>query len=78
MALQVTAILIGVEDLALSKKFYGEGLGCEIRQDYPKFVSFNLGGDRRPWPSTPARLRSGRWCLPRGIRVPGRLVPHHR
>jgi uncharacterized protein len=43
MALQVTAIMIGVEDLARSKKFYGEGLGCEIRQDYPKFVSFNLG-----------------------------------
>jgi catechol 2,3-dioxygenase-like lactoylglutathione lyase family enzyme len=41
--LQVTAIMIGVEDLARSKKFYGEGLGCTIDQDYPNFVSFNLG-----------------------------------
>ena len=44
MALQVTAIMIGVEDLARSKKFYGEGLGCKIDQDHPNFVSFNLGG----------------------------------
>jgi uncharacterized protein len=41
--LQVTAIMIGVEDLARSKKFYGEGLGCTIDQDYPNFVSFDLG-----------------------------------
>jgi hypothetical protein len=41
--LQVTAIMLGVEDLARSKKFYGEGLGCAIAQDYPKFVSFDLG-----------------------------------
>jgi uncharacterized protein len=40
---QVTAIMIGVEDLARSKEFYGEGLGCTIDQDYPSFVSFNLG-----------------------------------
>src|SRR3989440_8746114 len=42
MALTVTAIMIGVEDLARSKKFYGD-LGCAIDQDYPSFVSFNLG-----------------------------------
>jgi catechol 2,3-dioxygenase-like lactoylglutathione lyase family enzyme len=41
--LQVTAIMIGVEDLARSKKFYEEGLGCPIDQDHPNFVSFNLG-----------------------------------
>src|SRR5438093_3116319 len=35
--------MIGVEDLARSKRFYGEGLGCTIDQDYPNFVSFNLG-----------------------------------
>jgi uncharacterized protein len=39
---QVTAIMIGVEDLARSKKFY-EDLGCTIEQDHPYFVSFNLG-----------------------------------
>ncbi len=43
MPLQVTAIMIGVQDLARSKKFYGEGLGCTIDQDHPHFVSFNLG-----------------------------------
>ena len=43
MPLQVTAIMIGVEDLARSKEFYGEGLGCTIEQDYPNFVSFDLG-----------------------------------
>jgi catechol 2,3-dioxygenase-like lactoylglutathione lyase family enzyme len=35
--------MIGVEDLARSRKFYAEGLGCPIDQDYPGFVSFNLG-----------------------------------
>jgi predicted lactoylglutathione lyase len=43
MALQATAIVIAVEDLARSKRFYGEGLGCKIEQDHPNFVSFNLG-----------------------------------
>ncbi len=43
MSLQVTAIMIGVKDLARSKNFYGEGMGCTIDQDYPSFVSFNLG-----------------------------------
>jgi uncharacterized protein len=43
MVLQVTAIMLGVEDLARSKTFYGEGLGCKIDQDYPNFVSFDLG-----------------------------------
>lgn len=42
MSLEVTAIMIGVEDLARSKKFY-EDLGCAIEQDYPNFVKFNLG-----------------------------------
>jgi uncharacterized protein len=41
--LQVTAIMLGVEDLARSRRFYGEGLGCTIDQDHPNFVSFNLG-----------------------------------
>ena len=43
MPVQVTSIMLGVEDLARSKKFYGEGLGCAVNQDYPHFVSFNLG-----------------------------------
>jgi catechol 2,3-dioxygenase-like lactoylglutathione lyase family enzyme len=43
VSLEVTAIMLGVEDLTRSKKFYGEGLGCTIDQDHPNFVSFNLG-----------------------------------
>ena len=43
MALHVTAIMLGVNDLGRSKKFYGEGLGCTIDKDYPAFVSFSLG-----------------------------------
>jgi catechol 2,3-dioxygenase-like lactoylglutathione lyase family enzyme len=39
----VTAIMIGVRDLDRAKKFYGEGLGCTIAQDYPGFVSLSLG-----------------------------------
>src|SRR5437763_4413375 len=36
--------MIGVEDLARAKAFYGEGLGCAVDKDFPGFVSFNLGG----------------------------------
>ena len=43
MAVQVTSIMIGVQDLGRSKRFYGEGLGCTIEQDYPQFVLLNLG-----------------------------------
>jgi predicted enzyme related to lactoylglutathione lyase len=43
VAVQVTAIMLGVEDLARAKRFYGDGLGCTIDQDHPTFVSFNLG-----------------------------------
>ena len=43
MPLQVTAVMLGVEDLARSKRFYGEGLGCALDQDYPGFVSFSMG-----------------------------------
>jgi uncharacterized protein len=40
---QVSVIMLGVEDLARSRRFYGEGLGCPIDQDHPGFVSFSLG-----------------------------------
>ncbi|HEY6274922.1 MAG TPA: VOC family protein [Streptosporangiaceae bacterium] len=43
MPVQVTTIMIGVEDLDRAKKFYGEGLGCEIDKDFPGFVLLNLG-----------------------------------
>ncbi|HEX5548719.1 MAG TPA: VOC family protein [Ktedonobacterales bacterium] len=43
MSLQVTTIMLAVEDLARSKKFYAEGLGCTLDQDYPQFVKLTLG-----------------------------------
>lgn len=43
MPLQVTTIMIGVQDLARSKKFYGDGLGCQIDKDLPNIVTMNLG-----------------------------------
>lgn len=43
MPLQVTTIMLGVKDLARSKQFYGEGLGCTIDKDNPNFVSIILG-----------------------------------
>jgi len=43
MALQVTAIMLGVDDLGRSKAFYTDGLGCAIEPDYPGFVKLNLG-----------------------------------
>ena len=43
MSLQVTTIMLAVEDLARSKKFYVEGLGCTLDQDYPQFVKITLG-----------------------------------
>ncbi|TDD26313.1 glyoxalase [Actinomadura sp. KC06] len=41
--LKVSAIMIGVTDVARAKKFYGEGLGCEIVQDYGDYVKCDLG-----------------------------------
>jgi len=46
MTLQVTAIMIGVQHLALSKKLYGEGLGCKIEDGYPNFASLKRGAER--------------------------------
>ncbi|WP_378738416.1 VOC family protein [Nocardia brasiliensis] len=41
--LQVSVIMLGVEDVDRAKKFYVEGLGCEIDQDFPGFVRCSLG-----------------------------------
>jgi len=41
--LQMSAVMLGVGDLARSKKFYAEGLGCAIEKDFPQFVSLSLG-----------------------------------
>jgi catechol 2,3-dioxygenase-like lactoylglutathione lyase family enzyme len=41
--LKVSTIMLGVTDVARAKKFYAEGLGCEIDQDFPGFVKCGLG-----------------------------------
>jgi uncharacterized protein len=43
VSVQITASMLGVEDLARSKRFYADGLGCAIKQDHRAFVSFDLG-----------------------------------
>ncbi|MEO3790417.1 VOC family protein [Nonomuraea sp. B10E15] len=43
MSPQVSAIMLGVKDLARAKKFYAEGLGCEIDKDTRGFVLLSLG-----------------------------------
>ncbi len=43
MSLQVTTIMLGVENLDRAKTFYGEGLGAKIDQDFPNFVLLDLG-----------------------------------
>jgi catechol 2,3-dioxygenase-like lactoylglutathione lyase family enzyme len=43
VSLAVTTIMLGVQDLDRSKKFYGEGLGVAISQEYPGFVLLSLG-----------------------------------
>jgi uncharacterized protein len=43
VSVQVSAIMLGVEDVERAKKFYVEGLGCEIDQDHPGFARLRLG-----------------------------------
>src|SRR5579884_3135299 len=39
----ISAITLGVSDLARARRFYGEGLGWPVEQDYPQWVSFKMG-----------------------------------
>ncbi|QFU92098.1 VOC family protein [Amycolatopsis sp. YIM 10] len=41
--LQVSTIMLGVEDVDRAKEFYAGGLGCEVKQDHPGFVTCALG-----------------------------------
>ena len=43
MSPKVSTIMLGVRDMARAKKFYVEGMGTAIQQDYPGFVLLNLG-----------------------------------
>ena len=44
MKAHVSAILLGVEDMDRSKRFYMEGLGWEVEQDYGVSVFFEPDG----------------------------------
>ncbi|ONI81334.1 glyoxalase [Actinosynnema sp. ALI-1.44] len=41
--LKASTIMLGVQDVDRAKKFYTEGMGAEIEQDYPGFVTCKLG-----------------------------------
>jgi catechol 2,3-dioxygenase-like lactoylglutathione lyase family enzyme len=43
MAVQLTAVMLGVQNLERAKTFYSEGLGCKVDKDYPNFVELDLG-----------------------------------
>jgi uncharacterized protein len=43
VSLQVSVVMLGVKDVDRAKRFYVEGLGCEIDQDFPGFVRCTLG-----------------------------------
>ena len=38
----ISAITLGVKDLAKAKQFYGKGLGWTAYQDYPQWVAFSI------------------------------------
>ncbi|MEU7579814.1 VOC family protein [Streptomyces sp. NPDC041068] len=46
--LQVSTIMLGVADVARAKKFYVDGLGCEVEQDFGGFVRCSLGEGSPP------------------------------
>jgi uncharacterized protein len=41
--LQASVIMLGVQDVERARKFYVEGLGCEVSQDYPGFARCSMG-----------------------------------
>jgi catechol 2,3-dioxygenase-like lactoylglutathione lyase family enzyme len=43
VSLQASVIMLGVQDVERAKKFYVDGLGCEVELDYPGFVRCRLG-----------------------------------
>jgi uncharacterized protein len=43
VSFQASVIMLGVNDVDRAKRFYAEGLGCEIEQDFPGFVRCSMG-----------------------------------
>jgi len=44
MELTINAVTLAVEDLARSRAFYADGLGCAVEQEQAQFVAFRLDG----------------------------------
>lgn len=42
-AIMLNTVMLGVRDVTRAKKFYTEGLGAAIEQDYPGFVKLSFG-----------------------------------
>lgn len=40
----ISALTLGVKDVQAAKKFYAEGLGWPIEQDYGQWVAFSING----------------------------------
>jgi uncharacterized protein len=45
---QVDAITLGTKDLSQARKFYSEGLGCEVLAEHSEFVSLRVGDGASP------------------------------
>lgn len=43
MPVQVSVIMLGVKDVERAKRFYVDGFGCEVTQEFPGFVRCRLG-----------------------------------
>jgi catechol 2,3-dioxygenase-like lactoylglutathione lyase family enzyme len=43
VSVRASVIMLGVNDVERAKKFYVEGLGCEVTQEYPGFVRCAMG-----------------------------------
>ncbi|WP_338759222.1 VOC family protein [Nocardia vulneris] len=41
--LKLSVVMLGVADVDRAKKFYVEGLGCTVEQEFPGFVRCGLG-----------------------------------
>ncbi|MFD6175899.1 MULTISPECIES: VOC family protein [unclassified Isoptericola] len=44
MELTIDAVTLAVGDLAASRAFYADGLGCAVEQDRGQYVAFRLAG----------------------------------
>src|SRR5437868_13407780 len=71
MNAHVSAILLGVNDMEKSKRFYTEGLGWKVQNDYKISVFFvPHGGSLVGFYGRGSR--GGRWREPAGERLPRR------